>query len=214
MHILFFLWGCGEKETDSTVQDTGTVLPDCATIAAEECGTHEHCTGISGFQLDVDDVNTCYERGQEGVVGCMGIDMGCGSAITFASDSSGTSYWFSSTCIPEGWTEQSQLNTYSEGCATPSSDCYSLSVSDCENVEECTYISGFERIENSSEECYELQDMEPIGCMPTNEGCEPVVLNMQDPTTESCYQINHGCTPPTWSSCENINQTWPECSSQ
>lgn len=214
MQVLFLLWGCGEKETDSASNDTGSVLPDCATIAADECGTHTHCTGISAYQLDVDDVNTCYEIGEEQAVGCMDIDVGCGEAITFASDANGTPYWFPSTCIPEGWTELSELNTYREGCAQESTDCYSLSVSECGNVDGCTYISGFERIENDLEECYALQEMESIGCMPINEGCEPVVLNMQDPATGSCYQINHGCTPTGWSYCEDINQMWPECPSE
>ena len=214
MYFLVFLWGCGEKETDSAVHDTGTVLADCAEIGADECGEYSHCTSISAYQLDVDDVNTCYERGEEYVVGCMDANLGCGDAITFASDSSGTSYWFASTCIPTGWTEQVELNTYSEGCSQGSTDCYSLSVSACDTVETCTYISGFERLENDTEQCYELQEMEPIGCMPINEGCEPVVLNMQDPATGSCYQINHGCTPPTWSDCENIDESLPECDSQ
>jgi len=214
MQLLILLWGCGTKETDSGVQDTGTVLPDCATIAVDECGSYMHCAEISAYHLYVDDVNTCYEIEEQHVVGCMDPSMGCGDAITFASDESGVSYWFPSTCIPDGWTEQEELNTYSEGCSQPGVDCYSLSVSECGNEATCDYISGFERIENDTEECYELQESEPIGCMPINEGCEPVVVNMQDPATESCYQINHGCTPPSWSYCENINEMLPQCPSE
>ena len=214
MKLLLFLWGCSEKEMDSASNDTAELLPDCATIDVDECGTYAHCVGISGYQLDVDDANACYELGEQHIVGCMDAEMGCGDAITFASDASETSYWFPSTCIPEGWTEQDILNAYTEGCSQTSIDCYELSVSECDTVDSCTYISGFERIENDLDECYELQEAEPIGCMPINEGCEPVVLNMQDPTTGSCYQINHGCTPPEWSYCENLNETLSECSSE
>ena len=145
MQLLIFLWGCGDKENlgelDTAPGDTGTVLPDCGTISADECGDHTRCLGISAHLLEVDDVNTCYELGEQYVVGCMDIETGCGSAITFASDLSGTSYMFSSTCIPEGWTEQADLNTYSEGCPQESTDCYSLSVSECGGVDTCTYIS-------------------------------------------------------------------------
>ena len=208
------LWGCGEKEQDSTSIDTGSEPIDCSTLSANECSETNDCVGINANQLEVDDVNTCYEIGEQSMVGCMSANMGCGDAITFATDSGGTPYWFSSTCIPEGWSEQTELNSYSEGCSQPNIDCYSLSVSECGSEESCTLISGFERIEDTTEECYRLSDMTSVGCMPANEACEPVVVNMQDPSSGSCFQINHGCTPTGWSVCEGINDEWPECPQQ
>ena len=211
--ILFF-WACSDKTTDSgtsTTTDTAqtTTTVECASLGAEECGTAENCTELQAYALNIDDQNMCYELETSTTVGCIDIEQPCGDAITFAENPDGEIYWFSSTCTPSGWTEAQALYSYQEGCEVP--DCYALSVDACALDDSCTYITGFERIENAAEECYALEEATPISCMPIQEACEPVVVNMQHPETGSCYQINHGCTPSGWSYCEDINQTWPEC---
>ena len=211
MNFILFFWACSEKPADSDPSDTADTVStvDCTSLGPDECGTAENCTELQAHTLNIDDQNMCYELETATTVACIDIEQDCDDAITFAENPEGDIYWFSSTCIPSDWTDVQTLNSYQEGCDAP--DCYSLSVEECALHDSCTYITVFERIENDVEECYTLEDPTSISCMPAQEACEPVVVNMQNPETGSCYQINHGCAPSGWSYCEDINQMWPEC---
>lgn len=98
-----FLWlfvlagGCVEQEP----------LASCATVAPEDCADTPGCAAISGRPVADDGAGgSCVDYSVESVpLGCMSADLGCGSAITNASDAEGNMYVFPSTCLPEGFAE-------------------------------------------------------------------------------------------------------------
>lgn len=132
MFILLLSLACGEKEdtasetetsseidtsdtdTDDTdsgndtsdTDDSGVTDGDCATLSVEICHTRDDCTARSANPMTFDEPNQCWELEPSQEVSCLSNDMGCGDAITYASPpDSEACWWFSDTCIPEGWTE-------------------------------------------------------------------------------------------------------------
>lgn len=75
----------------------------CDELTVKQCAARDECGTIGGRRIDTD--NQClldYEN-----VGCMSADAGCDGEITLAKDpNSGACYWFSSGCIPRGWSPE------------------------------------------------------------------------------------------------------------
>lgn len=101
MVILFTpVWGNDEPDinkNDNFQIDDSSNTNKVLTI--EQCQTSEHHVTIDGRYVDVE--NKCLRHPEP--VGCMEADIGCGDALTIAQAPNSKCYWFSSTCIPNGW---------------------------------------------------------------------------------------------------------------
>ena len=123
MLFLSILFACGDKTTDtSNSSDTAHVSePEhayhgCPGQAQEQCDDFSHCTSIFASTASFNEQEQCWSSGDSEYVGCRGDDSACGEAITFAqSPEDQVCYIFTNTCIPEGWTECSDV--YLEECA-------------------------------------------------------------------------------------------------
>jgi hypothetical protein len=95
---------CGEL----AINECSETEVECSLLDADACGGVDGCQTISGREL-VDDGQggQCFSfESQEVEVGCMGEDIDCGDAITFAAspDDPENCHMFNNTCIPSGWT--------------------------------------------------------------------------------------------------------------
>ncbi len=222
MLLLFGIFlGCSDKGNDTgeadtaeaaDTADTGEIALDCSQLSADECAGNDLCWSIMGYPLDIFEDDMCYEVGDPAAVGCMSVDVGCGDAITYATAPDGSEYMFMDTCTPAGWGAGPDLSMFVEGCAPVSADdCIARSIDECISDDACTHIFGARRVEANDEACYELEPMEPVGCMSAGDVCEPVVLNAADPSSGMCYQFNSGCTPAEWGTCDDAALSLPEC---
>lgn len=84
--------------------DSGT--SECADLAPPQCAGTPECQVIAGRPLIPFGAGYCYPTdGEPMALGCMGAGEGCGDAETIAASPEDPSrcFFFSSTCIPEGW---------------------------------------------------------------------------------------------------------------
>lgn len=89
-----------ESFPDDKSCDTSSLA--CEDLTAAQCNDREGCGMISGRRVDTD--KQClldYE-----IVGCGFLGAGCDGAITLALGPGGECYWFSSGCIPTGWSPE------------------------------------------------------------------------------------------------------------
>lgn len=101
MTLTLLLLACaGDKPSDSGA------AADCAALDPTTCATREDCSTIDGRPLQDDGSGgVCVDYYDEPVpLGCMSAEGGCGAAETGGLDGDGTCWWFSSTCLPSGWT--------------------------------------------------------------------------------------------------------------
>lgn len=98
--------------------DGGKDSGSCDALSVEACASRSDCTVIDGGEITIPDTGgACYDVGSATDLGCMSADVGCGEAITFATDPSGheSCYRFSNTCVPEGWVScEPDYNTWEE----------------------------------------------------------------------------------------------------
>lgn len=95
-----------ETGTPDDTDDSGTA-PACADLAPDACATRADCGVIDGRPMHKQDGAWCVDHDEASQpLGCMEAEDGCGDAETIASspDAPETCWWFSSTCIPTGWT--------------------------------------------------------------------------------------------------------------
>lgn len=99
--------GTGGDDTAGTGtggSDSGT--GECAEMPPPQCASTPECQVIAGRPLIPLSGGFCYPTEDEPLpLGCMDAGEGCGDAETIASSPEDPSrcFWFSSTCIPEGW---------------------------------------------------------------------------------------------------------------
>ena len=88
----------------------------CENLQVDTCAGREDCTVLSAIDLDINTDAECFISGENMEVGCLDIDIMCGSAITFASPTQNITdtMMFFDTCIPNGWTTFNDLNSYGE----------------------------------------------------------------------------------------------------
>ena len=113
---------------DSTSRNT--TLGDCATsdgggdggdAAAVDCGllSIPACAATAGCRVlegqEIVSQRSCVLPRK--AVGCQRADVGCGDAFTRATDPGGKEWSFSSTCVPEGWTNVSGNNASFPECS-------------------------------------------------------------------------------------------------
>ena len=82
-------------------------------MSVADCASAAECTVITASQVQYDERNECYDWDNNPQrVGCMSVDIGCGSAITYAAapESPSQCHGFTNTCIPEGWIACEQTN--------------------------------------------------------------------------------------------------------
>lgn len=93
--------GCGEKE-----DDTSTTSAACEALDVDACAADSACTVISGrpLQTDTESGEACVDFGDAAVpLGCMRASDGCDAAETLGTAGGACTHWFSSGCLPEGW---------------------------------------------------------------------------------------------------------------
>ena len=120
LSLAFFLAACGDKDTgdtDTTEEadtdtdtdsdtDTDTDTDGCASLDVDACAANGACAVITGRTLQETAAGVCVDFGEDPIpLGCMDAKGGCGDAETLAAESEGScTHWFSSTCLPQGWT--------------------------------------------------------------------------------------------------------------
>jgi hypothetical protein len=77
------------------------VCQDCATLRLTACATASSCRVLSG--QPVDEQRACLDAPLP--VACVRADLTCDDSITLATAPNGTTWSFSSSCIPAGWTD-------------------------------------------------------------------------------------------------------------
>jgi hypothetical protein len=101
--LILFLACTKEKE------DTGITL-NCEELSLEECSSGADCSPRSARLITFDDVNECWTTEEPQNVSCMDAVLSCMSVETYAHAPDSQECWFfSNSCIPEGWTLCSDL---------------------------------------------------------------------------------------------------------
>mgnify|MGYP006083190435 CR=1 FL=1 len=102
--------------TDTVTTETGTTETgttdtldlECDERSVAQCLAGTGCVHVNGREIQNQDTEPCVDWSQEPVAkGCMSIEMGCGSALTYAASSEDPSdcWLFTNTCIPTGWSD-------------------------------------------------------------------------------------------------------------
>ncbi len=97
---------CSFVKTENIDNCPNPITNPCGKLTPEECGKRSDCSVISGKKVNT--AENCTEELEE--LGCKPLETGCGEAETLASDESGACYLFSTTCIPD------KFSTDTEGC--------------------------------------------------------------------------------------------------
>ena len=99
------LFGCGNKEEDTSFDDTGIETEiDCVELSEEECSANESCAAISGVPMAESDDGTCYIPGESQAYGCISAEVACDTAVLFSFNPDETGLvQFPSSCLPQGW---------------------------------------------------------------------------------------------------------------
>ena len=118
MLIIYILFACGDKTTDTSQSSTTTepshAYHGCTGQAQEQCDEFSHCTSIFASAITPDEEQECSTYGESEYVGCRE-DRVCDDSIAFAQSSEElVCYTFTSTCIPEGWVDCS--SRYEQEC--------------------------------------------------------------------------------------------------
>ena len=98
--------GSGVESGGAESADTVAAPAECAALPVDECADRDDCQQIMALEIHERDGELCVDYGDERVAkGCLDAGMMCGMAITYAApaDDPSDCWWFSNTCIPEGW---------------------------------------------------------------------------------------------------------------
>ena len=119
MFAIYILIACGNSPTDtadsSEVSEPEHSYHGCPGQAQEQCDDFSHCTSIFASIARFDEQEQCWTSEESEYVGCRD-DNACGDAITFAQSSEDQiCHVFTSTCIPEGWEECTDV--YQQECS-------------------------------------------------------------------------------------------------
>ncbi len=112
---LLVVVGC--KKGAPAAEGPRPVTPDgCGAILDEDsCRAEAACTIIDGTPLAPDSSCSMDNR----FAACGPADMACGDALTYTHDPDGNAWWFSDTCLPEGW----QSEPYPDGMSEAPPPC-------------------------------------------------------------------------------------------
>lgn len=113
--------GGDEAKDSGSVDDTDSTAA-CETLEPSACGARADCTALNGRELTIPDTGgaACYDLGSAEPLACLTGEVTCGAAITFATqpDGHGPCYYFTNTCVPEGWVScEPDYNAWDE-CGT------------------------------------------------------------------------------------------------
>jgi len=89
--------------------------------------------------------------------------------------------------------------------------CSSLSIDDCETIENCAILAGVPITANEDETCYFEGEPQAYACIDLNEPCPPTVVYAYEPTTSNLVMFTYGCQPNGWESTD-LN-SYEECES-
>ncbi|MBM76302.1 MAG: hypothetical protein CMK59_12935 [Proteobacteria bacterium] len=79
-------------------------------------------------------------------------------------------------------------------------ECYSLSIDDCETVENCAVLGGIPITPSEDEMCYYEGEAQAYGCIDMNDPCPPAVVYAYEPDTSNLVMFTYGCLPHGWES--------------
>lgn len=102
--LTLLLAACGSKSPDPVPPgDDPPPAGDCASLDEAGCAaTADRCSPVQG--VPEGDTPECSLPAE--FTHCHSNDTACGDAITYARSPDGKAYWFSDTCIPEGWANE------------------------------------------------------------------------------------------------------------
>ena len=104
MFMLILSLACRQEKEDTGIEDTALTL-NCEELSLEECSSSSDCSPRSARPITFDDVNECWTIEEPQNVSCMDAVLSCMDVETYAQDPDSEECWFfSSSCIPEGWT--------------------------------------------------------------------------------------------------------------
>ena len=89
--------------------------------------------------------------------------------------------------------------------------CSSLSIDDCDSMENCAILAGVPITANEDESCYFEGETQAYACIDQNEQCPPTVVYAYEPSTSNLVMFTYGCQPDGWESTDLIS--YEECES-
>ncbi len=213
-----FVRGCapGGWERFAPVLPPQSSWPAC-TLRAGECEEHtqerctqdKRCAAISGLRLD--ESRQCL--GDAAFLSCVPAPLGCTAALVVARDPQGQRWWFSSGCLPAGFTSDTtegpvnwpQCNpvppTPLKPCNELSGDACEVDRSDCSTIKATAY--------DPARKC--VRGQKNVGCLPKTQGCTAAITYARD-TEGQAWQFSSGCQPASFTSFEPGAEAQPQSS--
>lgn len=236
--LLLGLGACEQSEDSAAELDSGpertldAVVPfhdaafdaaasRCAQLAPAQCSQDARCRAISGQLLQP--VAQCM--GPETAIGCMAATSGCGAAITRALSKAGEIWEFTSTCVPDGFTDVTAADAGAPRPGSPTGDwpscaqpaCDQRALTDCTATPGCTERRA--RPFDAKKQC--KGNIVTLSCVPASGfGCAAVMTQEIDPqgkTWEFGSSCGNGWTSTSFAELgypqlSSVPEEWPPCS--
>jgi hypothetical protein len=90
----------------------------CALLSLEDCASQPYCAVVAAAR--VDEERGCQHPSE--AVACSALpDLDCGTALTLGRDGDGQLLWFTSTCVPNGFSPEDDPSLNEQASSWP--DC-------------------------------------------------------------------------------------------
>lgn len=182
------LAGEGPKN-GSAIQGTES----CEDHSVEQCAGLDECRLLYAVGYDLG--QGCRHESEP--VGCIAAGVGCGDAMTYATDPAGATWLFPDTCIPGGWqvfSDSQADRDAAEGplCSQPMGACRDVPLDGCADAG-CRVLNAIR---------YDRNDVcrypsAAVGCIEAGTGCADAMTYAIDPAGGT-WSFGDLCIPDGW----------------